>query len=75
MARALVHCLKSSEAIVRRSAADMPFNGALSPLVQVMVDGSMPPPGIAPRPSELEITMIRAFIDNPLLWPELPPVE
>ena len=52
-----------------------PFNGAFSPLVQVMGDGSMPPAGIVPRPTETEITMIRAFIDNPLRWPEPPPID
>lgn len=53
----------------------IPFNGAFSLPVQVMVDGSMPPPDFAPRPTESEIDMIRAFIDDPRLWPEPAPVE
>ena len=52
----------------------VPFDGGASPLVQVMADGSMPPRGVVPRPTESEITAIDEFIENPLLWPEQPPV-
>jgi len=52
-----------------------PLNGAFSPLVQVMVDGSMPPLECGPGPVENDVTLIRQWIDNPNYWRERPPAE
>jgi len=39
-----------------------------SRVVQVMLDGSMPPRGVEPRPSAAEIAAVRAFIDRPAFY-------
>jgi hypothetical protein len=52
----------------------VPHNAAASEVVNTMLDGSMPPPDVAPRPSETEIEAVRLFIDWPLNWQNLPPM-
>jgi len=53
----------------------VPLNSAASPVVQVMVKGSMPPPssGLPPL-TEADIGTITQYLDNPRFWPSaLPP--
>jgi len=49
----------------------VPLNAAESPLVQLMRDGSMPPPGVEPRPTDEDIDILVQYIDNPLFWSEI----
>ncbi len=49
----------------------VPLSSADSPLIQVMRNGSMPPPGVEPRVTDRDIQIVAQFIDNPLFW-ELP---
>ena len=53
----------------------VPLSSEYSLLVQVMRNGSMPPPGVEPRPTRNDIQIVAQFIDNPLFWdvPEEPP--
>jgi hypothetical protein len=53
----------------------VPLRSDLSPLIQVMRDGSMPPPCVQPRPPEGDMLVLSQFIDNPRFWPdtEAPP--
>jgi mono/diheme cytochrome c family protein len=46
----------------------VPLHSAESRLVQMLRDGSMPPPGVEPRPTDIDIEIVAAFIDNPLFW-------
>jgi hypothetical protein len=47
----------------------VPLSSDQSLIVQVMLDGSMPPPGVEPRPRPPDITSVINFIDNPRFWP------
>jgi hypothetical protein len=49
----------------------IPGDGEMSPIYEVMSNGSMPPPGVEPRPNADEIIDLRRFIDDPRFWPEL----
>lgn len=51
----------------------VPLRSSESLLVDVMLDGSMPPPGIEPRPTRADIMTVIHLIDNPLYWPDPPP--
>jgi hypothetical protein len=52
----------------------VPLNSAGSPLIQVMLDGSMPPPGSGyPVMTVADIDIIVYYIDNPRFWPVFPP--
>jgi mono/diheme cytochrome c family protein len=53
----------------------VPLRSDRSPLIEVMLDGSMPPPGVAPRPLRGNIDAIAQFIDNPRFWPVITPGE
>jgi hypothetical protein len=50
-----------------------PLDGAGSPLVVMMADGSMPPAGVEPRPSAEEIQALLVFIDDAGNWSTLAP--
>jgi hypothetical protein len=53
----------------------IPLRSAESPLIQIVNEGSMPPPGVEPRPTNEDILILRRFIDAPLFWPDdEPPV-
>jgi hypothetical protein len=41
-----------------------PLSADASRVVQVIVDGSMPPPGVQPRPVPSELEQLRAFIEG-----------
>ena len=56
---------------VLRLVAPLSFED--SPIVKVILDQSMPPPGVEPRPSADDLDALRAFIDDPLFWSTLPP--
>jgi hypothetical protein len=43
-----------------------------SRVLSVILDGSMPPPGVEPRPDTADIEQLRTFIDDPLFWGMLP---
>jgi hypothetical protein len=47
----------------------IPLRSSQSPLIQVMRDQSMPPPGVQPRPDSSLIEAWAGLIDNPLFWP------
>ncbi|MEY4550908.1 MAG: Serine/threonine-protein kinase pkn1, partial [Pseudomonadota bacterium] len=47
-----------------------PLNSATSPLVQLLLNGEMPPPGAAPVVSKADVELISSFIDNPRFWPD-----
>jgi hypothetical protein len=49
-----------------------PLDADASRVVQVIVDGSMPPPGVVPRPTQSELDQLRAFIDDASSWSQLP---
>jgi hypothetical protein len=51
----------------------LPLGSAQSRFLQVILDGTMPPPGEQPGPGVVEIDELRAFIDNPAFWSTLPP--
>jgi hypothetical protein len=51
----------------------IPLRSGESPLVQMMSEGRMPPPGVEPRPTNDDIQILRSFIDDPLLWPYVEP--
>jgi len=51
----------------------VPFSAPASRVMNVMVEGSMPPPDVEPRPTGSEIEAIREFIEWPLNWPDEPP--
>jgi hypothetical protein len=50
-----------------------PLSADASRLVQVIVDGSMPPAGVQPRPTSSELGQLRAFIEDPAFWAGLRP--
>lgn len=57
-------------------------NGKLVPLqpgesliVQYMLDDSMPPPGVSPRPTPEEIQVVLRFVESPENWPGYEPPE
>ena len=47
----------------------IPLESGRSPLVQLILTGVMPPPGVEPRPSDYDILTLQQFIDNPNFWP------
>jgi mono/diheme cytochrome c family protein len=49
----------------------VPLESSDSRLVQVMLDGSMPPLGVGPRPTSSDIQTVIDFIDNRRFWREL----
>jgi hypothetical protein len=49
-----------------------PLSAETSRVVQVIADGSMPPPGVMPRPTPSELDQLRAFIDDPSSWSQQP---
>jgi mono/diheme cytochrome c family protein len=51
----------------------VPLRSDQSLIVQVMLDGSMPPPGVEPRPTVTDIASVIDFIDNPIFWPVADP--
>jgi hypothetical protein len=51
----------------------VPLHSDRSRVLQVMTDGSMPPPCVQPRPLEAEITLLGQYIDNPRFWPDATP--
>jgi mono/diheme cytochrome c family protein len=51
-----------------------PLNSATSPLIQLLLNGEMPPPGAAPAVSKADVQAISSFIDNPRFWPDYVPV-
>lgn len=53
----------------------VPIDSSGSPIIQMMEDGSMPPGGVRPRPSEGEIAFIARFIDNPDYWDIAPRID
>jgi mono/diheme cytochrome c family protein len=55
----------------------VPLNSAASPIVTVMVDGSMPPPASGlPPVTDADINIVTGYLDNPRFWPLLePPVS
>jgi hypothetical protein len=54
----------------------VPLRSDLSPIYQVMRDGSMPPPGVEPRPIAADIEIIRLYIDTRPFWPDaVPPLD
>lgn len=52
----------------------LPLSAETSPVVQVIADGSMPPPDVQPRPTPSELEQLRAFIDDPASWSQ-PPLD
>jgi hypothetical protein len=55
----------------------VPLSSATSPLVMVMRNGSMPPPGrfdgdAGITITEADIEVVASFIDNPSFWPDWP---
>jgi hypothetical protein len=48
----------------------VPLRSDLSPIFQMMSDGSMPPPGVEPRPFASDVEVISQYIDNPRFWPD-----
>jgi hypothetical protein len=50
-----------------------PLSVDSSRIVQVIVDGSMPPAGVQPRPTSSELDQLRAFIEDPEYWSGLRP--
>ena len=53
----------------------VPLSSVDSLLVQVMLNGSMPPPGVEPRPTRNDIQIVAQSIDNPLFWDSPAPAE
>ena len=52
----------------------VPLNSAASPIVIVMVNGSMPPPGSGlPPVTDADINTVTRYLDNPRFWPLLEP--
>jgi len=52
-----------------------PLSADASRVVQVIVDGSMPPPGVQPRPTSSELDPLLAFIEgDPSFWTQ-PPLD
>ena len=52
----------------------VPLNSAASRLIQVMLDGSMPPPASGyPAMTVADIGLIADYIDNPRFWPVYQP--
>ena len=56
----------------------VPLSSATSPIVVVMRNGSMPPPGrfdgdAGITVTEADIEAVASFIDNPRFWPNSPP--
>jgi len=47
----------------------VPLSSETSPLVLVMLNGSMPPPALGLPISGPDIEGVRSFIDNPRFWP------
>jgi hypothetical protein len=47
----------------------IPLDSGGSPLIQVIRNGSMPPPGVQPRPATNDVELLAQFIDNPRFWP------
>jgi hypothetical protein len=47
----------------------IPLDSGGSPLIQVLRNGSMPPPGVQPRLAAGEVEVLTQFIDNPRFWP------
>jgi hypothetical protein len=56
------------DALVERGWV-VPLSASGSLIVQVMLDGRMPPRN-APRPDAAEVQWVIDFIDNPRFWPE-----
>jgi hypothetical protein len=50
----------------------VPLRADASRVVQVIVDGSMPPPDVQPRPTPSDLEQLRAFIDDPASWSQQP---
>jgi hypothetical protein len=50
-----------------------PLSVDASRIVQVIVDGSMPPPAVPARPTPSDLDLLRAFIGDPNMWTGLPP--
>ena len=52
----------------------VPLRSAASPIVIVMVNGSMPPPASGlPPVTEADINIVAQYLDNPRFWPLLQP--
>jgi hypothetical protein len=50
----------------------VPLSADASRVVQVISEGSMPPADVQPRPTPSELEQLRAFIDDPASWSQLP---
>ncbi len=46
----------------------IPLSAADSLVVKVMLDGSMPPSGVLPRPAQQDIRLVMQFIDLPIFF-------
>jgi hypothetical protein len=54
----------------------VPLNSHSSRVVQVMLNGSMPPSASGlPPVTEADIETVAQYIDNPLFWPNVPLAE
>jgi mono/diheme cytochrome c family protein len=51
----------------------VPLNSAGSRIVQVMLDGSMPPASAGYQATNADIATLASYIDNPRFWPDLAP--
>ena len=51
----------------------VPLNSAGSRIIQVMRDGSMPPPSAGYQVAGADIETVAAYIDNPRFWPGAAP--
>jgi mono/diheme cytochrome c family protein len=51
----------------------VPLNSLASPVVRVMLDGTMPPPdaGLPPL-TDADINTVTQYLDNPRYWPDVP---
>lgn len=51
----------------------VPLSSASSPVIRVMVDGSMPPPEAGlPEVTDADIGTVASYVDSPRYWPDLP---